>query len=757
MKLRSPVAASTVMKNERTNAKFSAKLATGVALNDASLENYLATNATFDRSSIFQPDSYLNRELSWLKFNRRVLYQAGDTRTPLLERVKFLAIISANIDEFYMKRIGGLKQQIGSGSKKTTIDGRTPALQLEQCRSLLFSLQKEKEAIFNTVLNELTEHGIYLCSCSTLATSEQLALHDYYQSNIRPLLTPIVIDRYRPFPFISNLSLNLFVQMRRPDYPGMLHARVKIPIGNGVPRFVKVGEGTKFVRLEELIIQHIDGLFPGAEVIACEVFRITRNAVTENDHSETQDLLEIITSELRDRRFAPVVRLQTSDSMASPLKRTLTNHLGLDRDKDVFQSAAMVCMSDLMEIASIDIPALHDAPYRPIDNVKTEQYTSIFKAIRVTGSILLQHPYESFTTSVERLVLEASQDPKVAAIKMTLYRTSADTKILDYLTAAARNGKQVAVVVELKARFDEEANIRWATHLELAGVHVSYGVAGLKTHCKTILVIRKEQNGLRRYAHIGTGNYHAGTAKQYSDIGLLTCDDQLTADLSELFNYLTTGCHPQHSYRQIMAAPLVTKFTLLEKIKREIARHSEDSPGLIRLKTNALEDSSITAALYAASCAGVKVELIVRDICRLRPGVAGLSENIRVVSVVGRYLEHSRIYHFRNGGDEEYYIGSADLMTRNLERRIELLVPVSNTDARYALNQVLESQFSDTYSAWDMQTDGNYLPRRSLESSASLSCQEIAIQYARERHDNWQKKQALESSELNRQWLRLCF
>lgn len=757
MKLQRLAATNSVMKNQRFTVQPDTRRATGLANNDVYLESGFTSEVRPARSSMFEPDSYLNRELSWLNFNRRVLHEASDPRTPLLERTKFLAIVSANIDEFYMKRMGGLKRKIGAGITKAAIDGRTPELQFEQCRSLLLSLQKEKEAVYYTVLEELALHGIHLCSYSGLPVSEQQALHDYYVLNILPLITPFVIDQCHPFPFISNLSLNVFVEMKRSDHPGMLHARVKIPVGNGVPRFVKVGGEQKFVRLEELVIQHIDILFPGVDVIRCEVFRITRNAITENDHSDTQDMLEMITSELRDRRFAPVVRLQTSASMCSPLKRTLANHLELDEEKDVYQSAAMVCMADLMEIASLDIPALRYAPHGSVNNVELENHSSIFEAIKVTGSILLQHPYESFATSVERLVLESSQDPQVAAIKMTLYRTSADTKILDYLIAAARNGKQVAVIVELKARFDEEANIGWATRLERAGVHVGYGVADLKTHCKTILILRKEEDRLRRYAHIGTGNYHAGTAKQYSDIGLLTCDDQLTEDLSELFNYLTTGCHPQRSYTRIIAAPLVIKFALLDKIEREISRHSEDSPGLIRLKTNALEDPDITAALYTASCAGVKVELIVRDICRLRPGVAGLSENIRVVSVVGRYLEHSRIYYFRNDGDEEYYIGSADLMTRNLERRVELLIPVCNADARNTLNRMLDLQLGDTNSAWDMQTDGNYLPRRSPECDASLSCQEMAFHDAQERYENWLVSHVPAPTKLHRQWLRLCF
>ncbi len=712
---------------------------------------------SFDPNSIeFTSDCYLNRELSWIEFNRRVLGEAGNPRTPLLERVKFLAIVSANIDEFYMKRLGGLKQQIGAGVTKSTVDGRSPQVQLELCRQMLLSLQKEKETIYHTVVDELGRHQIELCSYSTLDSFEKQELQDYYESSVEPILTPLVVDHSHPFPFISNLSLNLLVAMKREDHPGVLTARIKLPTGDGVPRFVRVGAGYKFVRLEELIISHISSLFPCIDIISCDVFRVTRNAITDRDSTGMGDMLEIIESELRNRRFAPVVRLQTSTRMSQPLRRSLANQLTLDEENDVVESAAMVCMSDLLEIASLEIPTLHDTVHQPIDNIQLED-VSIFHAIRSAGSILLQHPYESFVSSVERLVCEASSDPQVVAIKMTLYRTSPDTRILEYLVNAAMDGKQVAVIVELKARFDEEANIRWATHLEQAGVHVSFGVAKLKTHCKTILIVRKEKGGLRRYAHVGTGNYHAGTACLYSDIGLLTCNDQLTGDLTELFNYLTTGCHPQRKYARIMAAPQIIKTALLEKIAREVTAHSDASPGLIRLKTNAIEDPDITNALYGASQAGVKIELIVRDICRLRPGIAHLSENISVRSIVGRFLEHSRIYYFRNGGEEEFYIGSADLMTRNLERRVELLVPIDNLDARQTLSEILEEQLGDNYCAWEMQSDGSYVQQQSHDSLKSKNCQEMAIGNARIRHGTPRHINASAQHNLTNRWLRLCF
>ena len=743
------------MKSRRTQATI--EPAAEIAVDDTHQMIESSTPKSLGGPTVFSSECFLNRELSWINFNRRVLSEAASSRTPLLERVKFLAIVSANIDEFYMKRLGGLKQQIGAGVTQLTVDGRTPNKQLEQCRAMLLTLQKDKEAIYYTVVAELYQRDIQLCTYSELEKHEKLELKRYYEFNVRPLITPLVVDQSHPFPFISNLSLNLLVAMKRDDHPGVLEARIKIPTGAGVPRFVQIGSNYKFVRLEELIINHIDTLFPCTDIISCDVFRVTRNAITENDHSGMEDMLDIIETELRNRKFAPVVRLQTSTFMDPLRKRSLATQLELDMENDVFESAALVSMSDLMEIASLDIPSLHDAPNQPINNVRIDNYSSIFKAIRTAGSILLQHPYESFVTSVERFVREASQDSDVAAIKMTLYRTSADTKILKYLINAARNGKQVAVIVELKARFDEEANIRWATHLERAGVHVSYGVANLKTHCKTVLVIRKENDSLQQYAHIGTGNYHAGTARMYSDIGLLTCDSVLTADLAELFNYLTTGCHPQRNYEKIMAAPQVIKNALLAKIEREITKHSNDLPGLIRLKTNALEDPDITTALYKASNAGVKIELIVRDICRLKPGVEDLSKNIHVISIVGRFLEHSRIYYFQNGGDEEYYIGSADLMTRNLERRVELLIPIDNADAKQSLNEILQAQLSDNYCAWDMQLDGQYIQREPTNSLSLFNCQESAISHAKHRAGNAQQVIKSGSEKLASQWLRLCF
>ena len=667
------------------------------------------------------PEFYLNRELTWLDFNRRVLAEAKDPDTPVLERVKFLAIVSSNLDEFFMKRIGGLKQQVGAGVQDLTVDGRTPQQQIDECTAVIRDMHREKRGVYLALVDELATKGIALVAHDALSDDERAAMRAEYLENIFPLVTPLAMDPAHPFPFLSNLSINLLVVLHHPDEPEIVMARVKVPVGSGVPRFLPVGENGvgesgRFILLEDVMANNLDLLFPGMEVESCELFRVTRNANTERDEDQADDLLSMIESELRDRKFAPIVRLQAAAGIDPAHRGMLAAELGLDEVKDLYEIDVMVGMADLMELANLDLPALRDPPHHPIDNVKLQDGRNIFHIIREMGPILLHHPYESFATSVERFVREASTDPKVLAIKMTLYRTSAGTRIIDCLVDAARNGKQVAVVVELKARFDEAANIQWASRLEEVGVHVTYGVLGLKTHTKAVLVVRKDYSGLRRYVHIGTGNYHAETARIYCDFGLLSCDDEIGKDLTELFNYLTTGCKPSRKYRKILVAPKLMKKALLTKIEREIAGHSKDGPGLIRIKANALEDADITEALYRASGAGVTVQLILRDTCRLRPGIPGLSENITVTSIVGRFLEHGRIYYFRNGGanggGEEFFIGSADLMTRNLESRVEVLAPVEDEALCDELRGILDMQLADGHNAWDMLPDGRYVPRR---------------------------------------------
>ncbi len=679
------------------------------------------------------PQYYLNREFSWLEFNRRVLALAESEKTPLLERVKFLAIVSSNIDEFFMKRIGGLKQQIGAHVTTLSVDGRTPEQQIQQSYVIVRELEDKVYTIYRHLLELMAQHDIYVCKYSELEVEEQAQLREYYLRNIFPLVTPQSVDPAHPFPFISNFSLNLLVTLRYRDDDDNLLARVKVPSGGSdIKRFIQLGDSNKYVLLEDVMSNNLDLLFPRMQVVACELFRVVRNINVGASTEKADDLLASIESEIRNRKFATVVRLTVNASMDPVRRGMLAAELGLKDDCDTFTGEGMLSMRDLWELVSIKNPELHDPPLRPIDHIKLRAAQSVFYAIRDAGAIFLQHPYESFATSVTRFLKEASQDPKVHAIKMTLYRTSQDTRIIDYLVSAAQNGKQVAVVVELQARFDEAANMRWANRLEEAGIHVTYGVVGLKTHCKVILVVRRDYSGLRRYVHLGTGNYHAGTARLYTDVGLLTCDEDIGRDVTELFNFLTTGFTPKRNYLKILPAPKVLKSALIGKIQREIRHHKNKSQGLIRFKANALEDKDICKELYRASQAGVKVELIIRDTCRIRPGIKGLSDNISVISIVGRFLEHSRIYYFRNGGEEEFYIGSADLMTRNLEHRVEVIAPIEEDMHREECRTILNACLNDYCSAWELKSDGRYIQRQSHQEDA-LCAQEKMMALAIER------------------------
>jgi len=681
------------------------------------------------------PNLYLNRELTWLEFNKRVLAEARDPRTPLLERVKFVSIVCSNLDEFFMKRIGGLKQQVGAGVTELSVDGRAPSEQIHDCHEVIRQLEEDKLTVFAEVRQALDERGIHLAEFSELSASEKESLRDFYYDNILALVTPQGIDPAHPFPFISNLSLNLLVSVRTARRQSSL-ARVKVPLGPDVPRFLRVDRSLRFVRLEDVMANNLDMLFPRMEIQTCELFRVTRNAVTEMDEEQADDLLAMIETELRYRRFAEVVRLQVQPEMSPEHRGMLAYELGLDQETDVFVSPGMVGKSSLMEIAALDLPELHDPPHHPLIPPLLENKSSIFYNIRKRGPVMLFHPYDAFSGTVERFLEEASNDAKVRAIKMTLYRTSKRSKVIRSLINASRNGKQVAVVVELKARFDEAANIQWANQLEEAGIHVSYGVVGLKTHAKTILVVRSEPQGLRRYAHVGTGNYNSVTARIYSDLGLLTCNEDICRDLSELFNFLTTGFAPYRDYSKVLVAPTDMKKAILAKIKRECGL---GEAGRIRMKTNALEDPDVTRALYEASQAGVQVDLIIRDTCRLRPGLPGFSENVRVISIVGRFLEHARIYHFGAGGQDEYYIGSADIMKRNLESRVELLVPIEGADLVTMLDRILETQLNDRRSAWEMQSDGSYVQRRPQSGDEEKSSQIGFMDWANRRRATYRK------------------
>ncbi|NVB82097.1 MAG: polyphosphate kinase 1 [Kofleriaceae bacterium] len=665
------------------------------------------------------PELYLNRELTYLNFCWRVLHEAEDDRLPLLERVKFLAIVSSNIDEFFQKRIGGLKQQVGAQLHSVTPDGRTPQQQIADCLELITKLERRKAQILEKVKAELKAVGVWLAPFKELDAQQRAWVREHYLRNIFPLVTPQAMDPAHPFPFVSNLSLNLLVSLRYEHDGEPLLARVKIPVGGGMSRWVRLGTSRTFVDLADVMANNLDLLFPGMEIEACAMFRVTRNAITEQDEEEADDLLELIEIELRKRKFAPVVRLQVDREMVPQLRGRIAAELGLDEGQDVFEAVGMLGQRDLMEIAMLDIPELRDAPHAPAQPVDFLTDGSIFHALRDQKNMLVQHPYESFQQSVERFLREAADDPKVRAIKTTLYRTSKDSGVIKHLVRAAQNGKQVAVVLELKARFDEEANIKWASRMERAGIHVTYGVVGLKTHTKITLVVRHDYDGLRRYAHVATGNYHSGTARLYTDIGLFTCDEGIGRDLTELFNYLTTGYKPRRKYTKLLVAPKQLKAALLEKIEREIALVGQGERGHIQWKLNALEDVDIVRALYRASQRGVTIDLIVRDTCRLRPGLDGVSSSIKVVSVLGRFLEHGRIYYFHNGGRAEYYIGSADAMQRNLEKRVEVLCPIEDPRLQSELRYILDTQLSDQRGAWDMLPDGSYAQRTGLGAKHS--------------------------------------
>lgn len=674
---------------------------------------------------------YLNRELTWLAFNRRVLSEAADARVPLLERVKFLAIVGSNLDEFFMKRIGGLKQQLAAGVQELSIDGRTPRQQLQECHVEVRTMVREKADLYNQLQQLLYDKGIELLRWDNLNSREQKQLRELYERDIYPLVTPQSIDPAHPFPFVSNLSLNLLVTVRYPREQDVSLARIKVPLGPGVPRFIRVGKSDRFVRLEEVMAANLQMLFPGMKVVSCEFFRVTRNANTEKDEEKADDLVSMIESELQERKFAPIVRLDVMQGMDPVHKGRLAAELDLDEDSDVFEVTEMLAMRDLLELTRLHYPKLKDPPHHPEEHPQLLSPLNIFHIIRKSSDLLLKHPYQSFASSVERFLNEAADDPKVCAIKMTLYRTSKEGRLIDSLIRAAENGKQVAVVVELKARFDEAANLRIAERMEEAGIHVTYGVVGLKTHCKVILVVRRDYNGIRRYVHIGTGNYHSDTSRLYSDLGLLTCDPAIGQDVTELFNYLTTGLSPKRVYRKLLPAPRLAKRGLLERIEREITLHLQQGNGCIQFKMNALEDADIVKNLYRACQAGVQVDLFVRDSCRFVPGIPGLSATGRVVSIVGRFLEHSRLYYFRNGGAEEYFIGSADVMKRNLESRVEILVPVGSPALQQELRTILNAHDADHRFAWEMQPDGTYLQRKPAdEREQTIGLHQILMQQA---------------------------
>jgi polyphosphate kinase len=655
-------------------------------------------------------DRFLNRELSWLDFNARVLELAEDETLPLLERVKFLAIFASNLDEFYMVRIAGLKRRQTTGLTVRSPDGLTIREQLELITGRTQDLVHRHANVFLKDLTpRLEDVGIRIHHWEDLADVDARHLREYFRDQVFPVLTPLAVDPAHPFPYISGLSLNLAVMVRDPDGGGTHFARVKVP--NNVPRFVQVGpsgETATFLPLEDLIAAHLPQLFPGLEVLSHHLFRVTRNADLEVEEDRDEDLLQALERELARRRFGPAVRLEVTEAMDPQILEVLLTELEM-RPNDVLQVPGLLDLASLWALYDLDRPELKDEPFVPATHPRlseVETPKSVFATLR-EGDVLVHHPYHSFATSVQRFIEQAAADPQVLAIKQTLYRTSGDSPIVNALIDAAEAGKQVVVLVEIKARFDEEANITWARSLEQAGCHVVYGLVGLKTHCKTALVVRREHGVLRRYCHIGTGNYNPKTARIYEDLGILTADPRVGADLTDLFNTLT-GYSRQTNYRTLMVAPHGIRTGLVEKIRREARHAAEGRPSGIRFKLNSLVDERITDALYAASSAGVPVDLLIRGICALRPGVPGLSENIRVRSIVGRFLEHSRVMSFTNGGDPEWWLGSADLMHRNLDRRVEVLLRVCDETARAEMHRIFEASLASDVRCWELGSDGTW-------------------------------------------------
>jgi polyphosphate kinase len=647
-------------------------------------------------------ERYLNRELSWLDFDARVLALAADDGIPLLERAKFLAIFSQNLDEFFQVRVAGLKDQVAAQLGAVSPDGRTASQQLDDIRTVVGRLTAHAEHLFLDVLvPALADVGIVFSGVDDLDAEDTDYLDRTFEDRIFPVLTPLAVDPGHPFPYISDLSLNLAVTLRDPLTDERKFARVKVP--SILPRFVVMPDGERFVPLEQVIAGRLDRLFPGMEISGHHPFRVTRNADLTLEEEEADDLLEAVEMEIRRRRFGRAVRLELDTSVSAEVRQLLVRELDV-QEADVDEYAGPLDLGGLWAVHGLDRPDLKDPPFKPVTPAQlgaVDESVDVFAELR-RGELLVHHPYVSFSATTQEFLRQASMDPRVLAIKTTIYRTSGDSPVVRSLIRAAERGKQVAVLVELKARFDEAANIEWAKELEKAGVHVAYGIAGLKIHTKTTLVVREESDGIRRYCHVGTGNYNPKTARLYEDFGLLSADRVLADDLTHLFNYLT-GYGRGMRFRKLLVAPGHLRLGIEALIRNEI--DAGPGKGRIVLKMNSLLDTDMIDLLYEASQSGVEIDLVVRGICGLRPGVAGLSENIRVRSIIGRYLEHSRIYHFANGGGAgvpAYYIGSADLMPRNLDRRVEALVPIEGFDLQAQLREVLEVNLADDRLAWEL-------------------------------------------------------
>ncbi|MEH2108659.1 polyphosphate kinase 1 [Nostoc sp.] len=703
--------------------------------------------------NLSDPQYYLNRELSWLEFNGRVLHEACDDRTPLLERLKFLAIFNSNLDEFFMVRVAGLKQQVEAKVSLLTPDGRTPQQQLDDIRSTLTPHVQKEHQHFEEVLRPLlANHGIHILNYIDLNQKQRTHLNSYFEEQVFPVLTPLAVDPSHPFPFISNLSLNLAVVVKNPDTEEEFFARVKVP--SVLPRFLPIppelGDQNNEkpahwtgVPLEQAIAHNLESLFPGMNIQEYHPFRITRDADLVLEEDEADDLLLAIEQELRKRRLGgSPVRLEIQSQTPEIVRSRLLHDLELT-ESDLYEVDGLLGLRDLMYFMALPLPELKDPPRQSVvplrlqrlrepsldpDTLETDEGKDFFAVIR-EKDLLVHHPYQSFSATVVRFITHAAYDANVLAIKMTLYRTSGDSPIVNALIAAAENGKQVSVLVELKARFDEENNIYWAKRLERVGVHVVYGLVGLKTHSKTVMVVRREKDRIRRYVHIGTGNYNPKTARLYTDLGLFSCREELGADITDLFNFLT-GYSRQKSYRELLVAPVNMRDRFLALIHREIENVQNGFSGRIVAKMNSLVDPEIIATLYEASRAGVQIDLIIRGVCCLRPGIKDISENIRIISIVGRFLEHSRIYYFHNNTQEEIYIGSADWMRRNLDRRVEVITPVKDPDIAKDLQEIMGIMLADNRQAWELQADGTYIQRRPYDDSPEANSQKILMSMA---------------------------
>ncbi len=683
---------------------------------------------------------FLNREQSWLEFNERVLNEARDERTPLLERLKFLSIFTSNQDEFVMKRVGGLREQIAAGYSYISIDGKTPRQQLDLIRDRIKANIDEQNRIFQEILPGLNKNGIFLCKWEELTDDEKNFAVEYFKTNVYPILTPLSVDPGHPFPFISNLSLSLGIRLRNPNAPESISfSRVKIP--DVLPSLLQLpGNKNKvyrFVRLGEIIEQNISMLFPGMEIVSVMLFRVTRNAELAHDDEDAEDLLEVVEESVRERRFAECIRLEHKKMPDKWMLKFLKKELEL-LDEDIYEVESLIDYTRIKPIIDLDIPELKYKAWVPVipRPLAKDLEMNIFDKIK-ENDILVHHPYESFGASVERFITMASVDPKVLAIKMTLYRTGDSSPIVRALIRAAEKGKQVVCLIELKARFDEERNIYWAGKLEKAGVHVVYGIIGLKTHTKISLVVRQEQNNrITTYAHIGTGNYNGQTANLYTDLGVLTCRKDVCSEVIEVFNYIT-GKSLKTDYSKLLVAPLNMKSTFIKLIQKEMQNAKAGKPAYIYAKMNQLEDITLIEQLYEASSAGVKIDLVVRGFCCLRPRVKGLSDNINVHSIVGRFLEHSRMYYFADGSSEmekgKFFIGSADWMHRNLHNRVEVITPIYDEQAISKLVEFIQITLADNRQSWLLNSDGTYTQKQAPNENSIISTHQLMMQKTIER------------------------